>query len=267
MTNQPRERGIIFSAPMVRALLAGTKTQTRRAVAMPRKRDSFIVVDHGTGWWPYQSDDGESELCDDGMEHPYSCPYGRPGDRLWVREAWRIGAWNEDLGAFAIDYCDGPRRDWLTDPNDHDGGGFEKLWVQCSDELAAKKVQPGSDGRYTWETGESPLRWRPSIHMPRWASRITLEITGVRVERLQDISEANALAEGVERLHHGFYPYGIRTFMTTFVGGEEVPVQCCVSARDSYHMLWDYINGRGAWNANPWVWVVEFRRIERGPAA
>ncbi len=99
--------------------------------------------------------------------------------------------------------------------------------------------------------------------MPSWASRITLEITGVRVERLNDISEADAIAEGVERHLDGWYPYGIRTILTTLVGGVEVPAQFCRTARDSYRMLWESINGPGSWDANPWVWVVSFRRIDR----
>ncbi len=97
--------------------------------------------------------------------------------------------------------------------------------------------------------------------MPRSASRITLRVTGVKVERLQDISEADAKAEGVEPLHHGFFPYGITTFMTVMQGGREVPAQCTTNARDSFHMLWDHINGAGSWDANPWVCAIEFQPI------
>lgn len=168
------------------------------------------------------------------------CPYGARGDQLWVREAWRIGAWDADEGAFSIDYCDGPRREWLTPPDDHDGENFNALWLNCCDELECKGVEPGDDGGYRWQPGESPLRWRPSIHMPRWASRITLEITGVRVERLQDISEADAIAEGVTNSLH-------------LPGGR--------FANENFAHLWWTINGDGSWEANPWVWVVEFRRV------
>ena len=211
-----KERPILFSAPMVRALLAGTKTQTRRAVALPRSRDSFVLEDRGAGWWPYQSDDGESPLCDDGMEHPYTCPYGRPGDRLWVREShW-----------------------WFKDECDHETGYYPPP-------LTADDVEYRADG-------ESKRHgWRPSIHMPRWASRIVLDVKAVRVERLQDISDDDLAAEGIQELIDGG------------VDHDGTP-------RDTYRALWEQLNGNGSWAANPWVWVVEFERAQaqqKGPAS
>lgn len=188
------ERPILFSAPMVRALLADTKTQTRRVVN-PLTADR---INHCPGFL-------EDLLY-------VSCPYGQPGDRLWVREAhW-----------------------WFKDEHDPVTGYFPP-------KLTAEDVEyraDGDDGRKVW---------RPSIHMPRWASRITLEITGVRVERMQDISEADALAEGI-RLLNGRY---------TFNGG----MHESRTARDSFRALWESINGAGSWDANPWVWVVEFKRV------
>lgn len=200
-----KERPILFSAPMVRAILNGSKTQTRRVAK--------------------------------GL---IACPYGKPGDQLWVREAWRIGAWDENRPAFALDYCDGARKEWIEVPDamGDDGELFDRLWQQSSDD-AAKAL--GIQDRYQWEPGQSPCRWRPSIHMPRWASRIQLEITGIRVERLQDISEADAEAEGVRNSLH-------------LQGGR--------FARDNFAHLWWTINGAGSWDANPWVWVIEFRRIK-----
>ncbi len=218
-----KKRPILFSAPMVRAILAGTKTQTRR------------VVKHSPAPW-----NPEHTALD-----MTRCPYGQPGDRIWVRESWRIGAWNEHAGTVALDYlADGHcRAEWLALAGDDDGEIFSRLWQQSTDD--AIKVY-GQQDRYTWTPGESPCRWRPSIHMPRWASRILLEITGVRVERLQDISEADAKAEGVT-----------------------LPPSTCNMYdgiwRDGYRDLWESINGHGSWDANPWVWVIEFKRIE--PAA
>jgi hypothetical protein len=207
---------------MIRALLAGTKTQTRRAVALPRSRDSFVLEDRGAGWWPYQSDDGESPLCDDGMEHSYTCPYGRPGDRLWVREAHAI------VPRTAYRCSEGVQQALRPD-DDHDAAIYREGWTRSC----------------------GGLRWRPSIHMPRWASRITLQITSVRVERLQDISEADAIAEGIEKTANGFWSlYG-----TANVDGAYSP-------RSSYRALWDSINGPGSWARNPWVWVVEFKVIK-----
>lgn len=175
MSREPsRERPILFSSPMVRALIAGTKTQTRRVV-----KGEWIV-----------------------------CPYGGPGDRLWVREShW-----------------------WFKDEHDPVTGYYPP-------KLTAEDVEYRADG-------ERPGRsWRPSIHMPRWASRITLEITGVRVERLQDISAEDCIAEGMQSRMR------------------EHDAVC--DLRDQYRDLWEHINGPGSWDANPWVWVLEFRRLER----
>jgi hypothetical protein len=207
-----RVRPILFSGPMVRALLDGRKTQTRRAVkpqpperwegARPHKI-ALTTDDEGAELFAYSQSAGNGDWT-------ARCPYGVPGDRLWVRETWA-----------------------------HDGPDLETVRTRHEDML------PGGDsyGPYYRATEIAPdtLLWRPSIFMPRWASRITLEITDVRVERLQDISEADALAEGVT--HSLSHPAG-RT------------------AAENYSWLWDDINGEGAWASNPWVWVLTFKRIE-----
>lgn len=197
-----RERPIIFSAPMVRAILAGTKTQTRRVVKPVGNDDGFAMQDYGDGWWPYRSDDGESPM-KGGNEIPHACPYGQPGDRLWVKETW------------ARDSADGAL--------------FYRADVGTGNEA--------DDWQHNIDVGAPGYRWRPPIHMPRWASRITLEVTGVRVERLLDISADDAWAEGIEH------------------SPDVNPVH-------QYIELWESINGQGSWNANPWVWVIEFRRAE-----
>lgn len=226
------ERPIIFNAPTIPALLAGTKTQTRRLVKPQPDRPRF-----GSRHVLALDDEGiELYLHSPMLPRAIRHRYGKPGDLLWVREAWRIGAWNEDEGTFAIDYRDGPRRQRVADPGDHDGERFNALWVECCDELAAKGIKPGRDGRYRWAPGESPLRWRASLHMPRWASRIALEVTGVRVERLHAISGADAIAEG-------WPPDGGDPFAW-------------------YRGLWAEIHGPDSWATNPWVWVIDFKRIE-----
>jgi hypothetical protein len=144
-------------------------------------------------------------------EEPMDCAYGQPGDRLWVRETWR---------AF------------------NDGSLYEENCLQVD-----YRATPAS-----WAK-DSKLPWKPSIHMPRWASRILLEIVSVRVERLQDISDQDAIAEGI-----GLNASAAGVPMTTPVG-ETMP-------RAMYRDLWESINGAGSWDANPWVWKVEFRRIE-----
>lgn len=199
-----RERPILFSAPMVRAILAGDKTQTRRVIAnRSRAFSNTIMVDEGDGWWPHASDDCESHICYDGNERPIACPYGIAGDRLWLRETWA-----------APHNCD---------------------------YLKPSEIDRGWRIHYAASEDRGGLLWRPSIFMPRWASRITLEITGVRVEQLQAISEADAMAEGVEPL------------LVPPDGGGAPHVE-------GYRALWESIHGVGSWDANPWVWVVEFRR-------
>lgn len=186
-----KERPILFSGPMVRALLAGTKTQTRRVVKPSAMLGGWETGHNARGditsRWPL--------AC--GLK-PARCPYGQPGDRLWVREAF--------AGSIAYERHGYPLKEWGN-----------KLWYVADGE-------PRS-GQWT--------RPRPSIHMPRCLSRITLEVTGVRVERLQDISEADAIAEGIG---HG-------------------DVDAAVA---DYAALWEQINGPGSWDANPWVWVVSF---------
>jgi hypothetical protein len=231
MSTKPADRPILFSAPMVRALLAGTKTQTRRRLDAWTD-EPLAYVEAGT-----------IEALD-----PDDLPYRWPrthavGDRLWVREAHALlprTAYRMSVGTGTIAQREHP-----------------------TDGYTAAVFREGFD-----RSGRP--RWRPSIHMPRWASRLTLTVTDVRVERLQDICEADGIAEGIERLHHGWFPYGISTFMTTVVDGREVPAQCCRTANDSYRMLWDMINGPDSWEANPWVaaytFTVEHRNIDEVPA-
>lgn len=212
-----KERGMLFSAPMARALLAGVKTQTRRPVKPHPRDDAFCLVDHGDGWWPFRSEDGESPNVDN-MEYPFSCPYGKPGDRLWVRETWCCDDYRVQEGPYLE--VDGAR---------------DALFYRA-------------DNEHPFESPEGKF-WKPSIHMPRWASRILLEIVSVRVERLQECSEADAKAEGVYRDSDGWIDYNMPS------------TQSCANALDSYKTLWESINGAGSWAANPWVWVVEFRRL------
>ncbi len=201
------ERPILFSAPMVRALLAGTKTQTRR-VLRPQPLGGVpelaqYLVAHGHYRW-------HSDECEEG--EAWKCPYGQPGDRLWVREAWRI------LGDSPDDTLDMFDRDDVQYRADDDQSYIDK--------------------------------YRPSIHMPRRFSRITLEVAGVRVERLQDISEADAIAEGIHK------PAGSQFWHSDF--NTQLPGD---TPQWAYRNLWESINGHGSWDANPWVWCVSFRRI------
>lgn len=195
-----KERPILFSAPMVRAILDGRKTMTRRVVKLPRGciwydgmggiDEGWYCDEAGKGWWHVED---------------MACPYGQPGERLWVREAWLPFRYEHIIGGKRYAYR-----------ADSDGDSESD---RCRTELGYK--------------------WKPPIHMPRKASRLTLEITEVRVERLQDITENGASLEGVHLNRPDEETY--------------------------YHQfsrLWEHINGKGSWSSNPWVWVVSFKRME-----
>lgn len=215
-----KERPILFSAPMVRALLAGTKTQTRRALRVqpPVETQSFCTYHHPDPRPHHYAVDGGSLL-----DFAVPCPYGAPGDRLYVRETWQHEYHPEAYRDGALLFY---RADYLNDPHGPDG-------------------EKSPEGRYR--------SWRPAIHMPRDASRILLELTDVRVERLNSISESDAMAEGIRRhaiVDHWFNVPGVSGAGTT--------------ARAAYALLWNSINGKGSWNTNPWVWAVSFRVIKGG---
>lgn len=195
------ERGMIFNAEMVRAILDGRKTQTRRIVKGTDGAVKFCKE------WDINGEEifvvlGEKDHT--GMNPvlgAISCPFGAVGDRIWVRETW--ARYNIDQNSHDIAYRATTPEDWPEDG-----------------------------------------RWRPSIHMPRWASRILLEITNVRVERLKSISDGDAIREGCST--------------ADMMSGD------CVA--DVFARLWVSIYGSDSWNANPWVWVIEFKRVEGGAA-
>ena len=220
------ERPILFSGPMVRAILAGTKTQTRRVVK---------------GWpleWLESAHFTPEYVA---LPENYASPYGFAGDGLWVRETWGY----IDPDRSGEDYDDehetaGPGPAAYCDELLQEGNPLRDFWRRRVTYAATWQEPKYGDGP------DAPKRWRPSIHMPRWASRITLEVTGVRVERLQDISEADALAEGIVETRGGF-------------GLPDGSHYHAADPRISYWSLWDAINGSGSSERNPWVWAVAFR--------
>lgn len=227
-----KERPILFSGPMVRAILEGRKTVTRRVMRHQPHEDASVTVEsynvavvdrHGEqqpgpevfgAWWS----DGERGCV---------CPYGQPGDRLWVRETWRVGKPHDKTAPADILpplLAQGKGVTVL-----YDAGGWKSIGPAGRDEPSYPDDQPLPD----WAG-----KGRPSIHMPRAFCRILLEITAVRVERLQDIGEGQSQAEGVAQSADPIFPW-------TYAFAE----------------LWEQINGKGAWLANPWVWVVEFKWV------
>lgn len=218
-----KERPILFSAPMVRAILEGRKTQTRRIVK-PQPDEFMKALDGGKWMWVHDSDERYLNF-DTGF-----CPYGQPGDRLWVRETWGIAD------------------EWL-----HDCETDPPRTIAYRANLAARNFDPVYDVDTSDWGGWERMKWKPSIHMPRWASRITLEITGVRVERLHDISREDCIAEGIERVsdadHFAWKDY---------TGNGQL-----LSPNFSYQSLWESINCPGSWDANPWVWVINFKLVQQ----
>lgn len=227
-----KERPILFSAPMIRAILEGRKTQTRRIAPINKleiRQHDFggTLVGSYITWSvcfskPIKGTIGShsgGRFSEDNARRIIAsefCPYGKPGDRLWVRETHAI------VPRTAYAQSDGVQQALRPD-DDHDAAIY----------------------REGFDRSNGGIRWRPSIHMPRWANRITLEITGVRVERLQDITPADCVCEGY------------KSDLSKRYAQEEI------RALDWYRDLWEAINGPGSWEANPWVWVIEFERADQ----
>jgi hypothetical protein len=230
-----KTRPIIFSGESVRAIFSGVKTQTRRIV----KPHPYIVCGEGgkaftsglmPGTFAYRDSDN-------GLNKYGRCPYGVPGERLWVRETWNHA---ERTGYDAAPNDGRPG----FDESDPDAYNFGPCWYRATDEVL---IEGG---------------WKPSIFMPRAASRITLEIVSVRVERLQEISEEDAIAEGYREVRcstcrgSGTHPYGHPCRCGDGYAETQTP------PKEWYRQLWETIHGAGSWDLNPWVWVVEFERVE-----
>ncbi|WPS10801.1 hypothetical protein SM907_10290 [Klebsiella aerogenes] len=216
------ERGMIFNGEMVRAILDGRKTQTRRPIKWKQTRFTEIGEREDGSKWPW-SEDAE-HACD--FWHP--CPFGAVGDRIWVRETFRVNSRATDVATLV--YKASVRNSWTEQTH--------RVPVAVCNKAA------------------TPEKWTPSLHMPRWASRLLLEITDVRVERLNAISEEDARAEGI--IDGGCLNCG-----------EPEPCGCAnpePDATDAFAYLWQSIYGQENWNANPWVWVIEFKRVKGGAA-
>lgn len=220
---EPKYKPILFTAPMVRAILEGRKTQTRRIVKVQPPAEGYTLstlIDttgprRNIGKHHWLKNDGFKVI--DGSQPYFSEPYA-VGDRLWVRETWQHS--NFPFGPLDKSCAIFYRADYLNDPLGPD------LELDTSSDIRRK--------------------WNPSIHMPRWASRINLEVTGVRVERLQDISENDAYKEGAKQGYD--YPLTVD--------------QKYVNSIEFFSRIWNSIHGPGSWKTNPWVWVVEFKRME-----
>lgn len=233
-----KERPIIFNAEMVRAILDGRKTQTRRALRIqPTECNHTHWPDNPNSEWKHDDKGWSCAVCGNGTSltkrdvKGITCPFGKVGDRLWVRETWGVVS-------HAFD-DDGMMVNWIPD---RPATGINEM--PFGNGYYSGHAIYAADGAFTWGDDDGHVDgrscWKPSIHMPRAASRILLEITDVRVERLNDISEEDAKAEGA-------------------------PTECCVIGDKhflGFRTLWKSIYGAESWEANPWVWVIEFKRME-----
>jgi hypothetical protein len=233
-----KERPILFSAPMVRAILEGRKTVTRREVKKQAALDCLAA-----GFEPaFLALPGNADMC----------PYGQPGERLWVRETWGVISHDFDE--------DGNLVDWKPD---RPASAIREM--RFGQGYYSGHVIYRADGEAAWAGdddggGDDRSAWKPSIHMPRIASRILVEVTDVRVERLQGgegetTLESRYVAEGIHRIHHGDGDYYFHPFKD-----EPGPGNWC-DPFDAWRELWVSINGADSWNRNPWVWVVEFKQV------
>lgn len=229
-----KERGIIFNGEMVRALLDGRKTQTRRIMKVQPERSGLGLrrvveskngIDDGKYFWSQSDATGLKS-----RSKPFSCPFGTVGDRIWVREAFRVHSRATDVATLV--YKASERNSWTEQTH--------RVPVAVCNKPA------------------TPEKWTPSLHMPRWASRILLEITNVGVQRLQDISSGDAVREGICQL-----PASGRYCLSP---GDQYFGGASHSAKEVYSWLWSSIYGEESWKTNPWVWVIEFKRVEGGAA-
>ncbi|HDG9775858.1 TPA: hypothetical protein PGG59_004253 [Raoultella planticola] len=234
-----KERGMIFNGEMTRAILDGRKTQTRRIMKVQPSEDltpmnMALETDYKARWYTPGIVDKNGYLQPSTKEvfgvadenEGYSCPFGAVGDRIWVREAFRVHSLATDVATLV--YKASERNSWTEQTH--------RVPVAVCNKPA------------------TPEKWTPSLHMPRWASRILLEITDVRVERLNAISEEDARAEGI--IDGGCLNCG-----------EPEPCGCAnpePDATDAFAYLWQSIYGQENWNSNPWVWVIEFRIVASG---
>lgn len=242
------DRPILFSAPMVRALLAGTKTQTRRIIkpqpTLAPHHEPVRVEQRGPrGWvWMCHTDRPSYQFATGDWRAPVGV-----GDRLWVKETWRTYV-----------SLDGTKPSELWSPSVEKGAA---IFYEAGGDMIITRADTSPERE--WLQADSPVppgagKVRVSIHMPRWASRLTLTVTDVRVERLQDISEADALAEGMtqETADAIMSPDELAMFASTHI--------LCPDARGRilYEHIWDQINGKDSWPANPWAAAYTFT-VER----
>ena len=248
-----KERPIVLTAQEVNAVLAGNKTQHRVPFDFEFIKDVNVPIVQKVA---DETNCTLSELVtgayQDGSVYDFDCPFGEIGDRLWVQEDWRVGAWREIGSVLAIDYKASPditNTPWVQVSADEDGKKFEAVWIAVTDELDSKGVKTNDDGHYHWPAGQAPLDWRDASTMERWASRLLLEITDIRIERIKDISEADAKAMGLKP------DYCDHKYQAC----EDIG---CIGIWASALFLHLRHEKKLAVHYTDWVWVIDFKVVE-----
>jgi hypothetical protein len=241
-----KDRPILFSAPMVRALLDGSKTQTRRVI---KAKEVFI------------SASGAVMDMAEGHIKEINFPYGEQGGYLWVRETFAL---QSCVDGESPPFSDGRP---IKHRNADDAEGYSPLWVQAHYRATDPEPELYYQDEHCSKCSDEDfghVHWKPSIHMPRWASRSTLKMTGLKVERLHDISKKDAFAEGVTK-RNGLYcmdwslvgtPHPLGGVITESYIANDNPV-------GAFATYWERRNGRNSWDANPWIWAIEFEVIKQ----
>ena len=260
----PKQTPILFSTPMVQAILDGRKLQTIRVVKpQPEEMHSNYPIPVNDFVKDLETLNAKG-LCNissrgatKGMAIP-DCPYGQIGDLLWVRETTKVGAWDHEENTVAFDYKASPeltKTPWVQFDDD-------EKFIELTDKLIKKLdklgIEPNVDEEnecftYKWEPGQSPFKWTPAIHMPKAACRIWLEITDIKIERLKDISEEDAIAEGIYEIEY-------KGISFNFSGGNPTGY---AKPTGAFNALWESINGKDSWELNPWVWVITFKKVAK----
>ena len=254
----PKTRPTLFATPMVQAIGSDLKSKTRRVLKNVPEWIEFFGVDESTPEG-FITGFGDANTASSPVKKHFKNPYGGKGDRLWVRETWRAGFWSEDFDLMVVEYKAGGSTKRISP---HEAWGevrAEALWQQLTDEQLKIERNQLEDSHLT-----VPMKWRPSIFMPRKACRTILEITDLRVERLCDITEEDAIAEGAQRFS-GLLP--AHTDGQEPQWSMEKPEsidQCDHSAKAAFLSYWDKLNekrGHGT-KTSPWAWVVSFKILD-----
>jgi hypothetical protein len=263
MGDEMKDSPTLFSTPMVQAIADGRKTTTRRVLDKVPEWITHFGTDNST---PKGCITGFGNLEGGPAQMHFKSPYGLAGDRLWVRETWRPNSWGEDFDWMMIEYKAGGAVKNISPRDTWEKYRVDDVWEKLINEVSSSQLNPYATGWHPMpHPYPSPLKWRPSIFLPRNACRTILDIKDVRVEKLRSITDEEAIAEGAR--HIPDIPLGWGQFDNCRWSMEDKPkdtAHCLASPRLAFLNYWDKLNKKRGFGikANPWVWVIQFKRIE-----